>query len=323
MSNTHAGMPVGRGLTYLAVAGATWGTTGATADLLYRSSDLGPAAVSFWRYVSGLVLLLSAQAVQRFPSGRRNRQTALSRGRRLLLHCGTGLGLAVFQTAYFGAVQVTGLAVGTVVTLGAGPVVIAMGARLILGERLGRGGVMAVAGAVGGLAVLVLGDQGGTVRPLGVVLALLSAGGYAVATLLARWTGRGGSGEDPTVLTAWAFGVGAVVVLPLAAAEGLAPHAAHPGRVLALVAYMAAVPTALAYPLYFAGAAVVRAATVSVIMLIEPLSAAVIAVTLFGEQLTVATLSGMALLLSGVVCLAMAEARFAVAAPCPDENVIT
>ena len=49
-----------------------------------------------------------------------------------------------------------------------------------------------------------------------------------------------------------------------------------------LLAYVAAVPTALAYALYFAGAAVVRAATVSVIMLLEPVSAAVIAVTLAG-----------------------------------------
>ncbi|MEE1813496.1 hypothetical protein PUR59_00305, partial [Streptomyces sp. SP18ES09] len=37
---------------------------------------------------------------------------------------------------------------------------------------------------------------------------------------------------------------------------------------------------ALAYALYFAGAAVVRAATVSVIMLLEPVSAALIAVSL-------------------------------------------
>ena len=46
----------------------------------------------------------------------------------------------MFQTAYFASVEATGLAVATVVTLGAGPVLIALGARLALGERLGRGG---------------------------------------------------------------------------------------------------------------------------------------------------------------------------------------
>lgn len=57
--------------------------------------------------------------------------------RRLVRVLGTGIGLTVFQSAYFAAVEATGLAVGTVVTLGAGPVLIAVGARLTMGERLG------------------------------------------------------------------------------------------------------------------------------------------------------------------------------------------
>jgi hypothetical protein len=45
----RAPLPVRRGLTLLAAAAAAWGTTGATVDLVYRSTDLGPSAVSFWR----------------------------------------------------------------------------------------------------------------------------------------------------------------------------------------------------------------------------------------------------------------------------------
>ncbi|GAA3308407.1 hypothetical protein GCM10020295_70350 [Streptomyces cinereospinus] len=104
----------------------------------------------------------------------------------------TGLGLAVFQTAYFAAVSATGLAVATVVTLGAGPVLIALGARLVLRERLGRAGVLAVAGALTGLAVLVLGGGDTAVRPWGVALALLSAAGYSAMTLFTRYWGRHG-----------------------------------------------------------------------------------------------------------------------------------
>src|SRR5216683_7925763 len=110
-------------------------------------------------------------------------------------------------------------------------------------------------------------------------------------------------------MTMWAFGVGAVVLLPFAAQEGLLPHAANPAPVIILLGYAAAVPTALAYPLYFAGAAVVRAASASVIMLTEPVVAAFIAVTLLGERLTPATLTGTLLLLFAVAGLAMAEAR--------------
>ena len=236
--------------------------------------------------------------------------TAEPRRRRLLRILGTGIGLTVFQSAYFAAVQETGLAVGTVVTLGAGPVLISVGARLTMGERLGRGGLVAVTGALAGLAVLVLGGGGGTVRPAGVALALLSAAGYAAITLLTRWLGRGGGG-DALATTAWAFGIGAVGLLPMAVVEGLLPHTEELARVIWLLVYVAAVPTALAYALYFAGAAVVRAATVSVIMLLEPVSAALIAVTLLDERVTAATAVGTLLLLAAVAGLAAAETRTA------------
>ncbi|MFC8368010.1 MULTISPECIES: DMT family transporter [unclassified Streptomyces] len=305
MSNAVSGLPVGRGLLYLIVAGAAWGTAGAAASLVYRTSDMGPVTLSFWRCAVGLVLLLAVR-----PLSRRRPRTAAPEplGRRVLRAGATGIGLAVFQTAYFAAVSATGLAVATVVTLGAGPVLIALGARLTMGERLGRGGLAAVAGALAGLVVLVLGGGETTVDPWGVLLALLSAAGYSAMTLLTRWWGRDG-GTDSSGRTVGAFAVTTLVLLPFAAVEGLVPHTDAPGTLLFLLAYVASVPTALAYGLYFAGAAVVRSATVSVIMLLEPVSAAVLAVALLGERLTAATLAGTLLMLGSVAGLAVGEAR--------------
>lgn len=309
-SSTASGLPVGRSLFYLVVAGVAWGTAGAAASLVFEASDLGPLALSFWRCLGGLVLLAGVHALRR----RRTSSTtapAEPRRRRLLRILGTGIGLTVFQSAYFAAVDQTGLAVGTVVTLGAGPVLIALGAKLTMGERLGGGGVAAVSGALAGLVVLVLGGEGGSVRPAGVALGVLSAAGYAAITLLTRWLGRDGGGADALSTTMWTFVVGAVGLLPFAVVEGLLPHTAEPARVGLLLVYVAAVPTALAYALYFAGAAVVRAATVSVIMLLEPVSAAVLAVTALGERLTGATVAGTVLLLVAVAGLALQEARLA------------
>ncbi|MEU3483083.1 DMT family transporter [Streptomyces sp. NPDC033754] len=306
-NSSESALPVGRSLLYLIVAGIAWGTAGAAASLIFRVSDMGPLALSFWRCVGGLVLLLGALALR--PRRAVARTAGEPRGRRTARILGTGIGLTVFQIAYFAAVQDTGLAVGTVVTLGAGPVLIAVGARLAMGERLGRGGLLAVTGALAGLAVLVLGGGAEEVRPLGVGLAVVSAAGYAAITLLTRWLGRDGGGTDALATTTWAFAIGAVGLLPPAAAEGLVPHTDAPVQVVLLLVYVAAVPTALAYALYFAGAAVVRAATVSVIMLLEPVSAALIAVSLLGEQLTGAIVLGTLLLLVAVTGLAFAEAR--------------
>ncbi|MFD6185898.1 DMT family transporter [Streptomyces goshikiensis] len=291
----------GRSLLYLVIAGTAWGTAGAAASLLFLASDLGPLSLTFWRCAGGLVVLLGVLAVRRRP-----RRAARPSVGSLVA---TGLMFTLFQAAYFAAVQATGLAVGTVVTLGAGPVLIALGARHWMGERLGSGGVVAVGGALAGLVVLVLGSGGGEVRPAGVGWALLSAAGYAGMTLRARWLGQRGAGGDPLVTTVWSTGVGAVCLLPFAVVEGLLPHTVELGRVVWLLVYVATVPTALAYALYFTGAASVRAATVSVIMLIEPVSAAVIAVLLLGERLTGAVVLGTVLLLAAVGALIAAEAR--------------
>ncbi|MFE9439044.1 DMT family transporter [Streptomyces sp. NPDC006602] len=308
MSNAASGLPIGRGLLYLIVAGVAWGTAGAAASLAYGASDIGPVALSFWRCTAGLVLLLAARLLRtggtrtavREPLGRKVRRAGV-----------TGVGLALFQTAYFASVEATGLAVATVVTLGAGPVLVALGARLTLGERLGRGGALAVVGALAGLGVLMLGGLGGgdaSVRPWGVLFGLVSAGGCCVMTLVLRVRGRDG-GADAASTSVWTFGVTSLCLLPFALAEGLVPHTTEPGLLLGLLAYIAAVPTALAYALYFAAAAVVRSTTVSVIMLLEPVGAAVLAVALLGERLTATTLAGTLLMLGSVAGLAVAEAR--------------
>ncbi|MFH8486607.1 DMT family transporter [Streptomyces longisporoflavus] len=304
-SDAASGLSVGRGLFYLIVAGTAWGTAGAAAALVFRASDMGPVSLSFWRCAGGFVLLYAVRLVR---ARRRSAYAAVSvpLRQRLPRIVATGVALAVFQTAYFAAVESTGLAVGTVVTMGAGPVLIAIGARLTMGERLGGGGIVAVAGALAGLVVLVLGDGGASVRPAGVGWGLLSAAAYATMTLLTRWWGRDGS-ADSSDTTVWSFAVVSVCLLPLAAVEGLVPHAADPARTGIFLLYIVVIPTAVAYALYFAGAAVIRSATVSVITLLEPLSAAVIAVLLLGEALTVPTVLGTLLMLAAVTGLAAAE----------------
>ncbi|MFI1257958.1 DMT family transporter [Streptomyces netropsis] len=309
-----AGPSVGRGLLYVAFAAAAWGTTGATAALVFDSSGLGPVALTFWRTAGGLVLLLAVGAVRarRAPAGPvRPFEPKRRRAVRTLV---VGVGLTVFQTAYFGAVDGTGIAVGTVVTLGAAPVMVALGGRLLMGERLGAGGRVAVCGALLGLAVLMLGSDGtGAVRPAGVALGLLSAAGYALVTLATRFLGRKGAGADPFTTTLTSFAVGTACLLPLAAVEGLWPHGRELGRTLWLMGYLVTVPTALAYGLFFAGLLVVRGTTVAVVTLIEPVTAAVIAVALLGEHLTAATAAGTAVLLCAVAALAVVEARGAAA----------
>ncbi|WP_233162697.1 DMT family transporter [Glycomyces salinus] len=296
-----------RGLVFLTYTGLSWGTTGAVAELVYRASDFGPMALSFWRQLGGLVLLLAFLAVR--PRASRPVRPLRRLRSRLPLLLGAGVGMAVFQAAYFVAVEATGVAVATIVTLGCGPILTAAGARVLLGERIGHGGLAAVAGALCGLGILVGWNAEGVATTAGITLSVISAAGYATVTLLGRLAGRGPVGEDPFALTVWSFGVGTAVLLPLALAEGIAPAGEGTAAAFGLVGYLAVFTTALAYPLYFAGTARVRAATASVMMLLEPASAAAIAVGFLDEPLTAATALGTLVLLGSIALLAVAESR--------------
>ncbi|MFC7385231.1 DMT family transporter [Sphaerisporangium rhizosphaerae] len=351
---TH--VSVRRGMLYVTVAAAIWGTGGPAAAVLYRVSGLGPVAVSFWRFVFGALLLFAAARLARLGDRRTGithrpaeahvtpakaqvasvqahsqdagirarrphiggRQPAVRvrrpevRGQRLEVRerrsgwAGlvlVGAGLAVSQAAYFGAVAASGVAVATATTLGASPALVALGARLLLAERLGRRGAISMGLALAGLALLMGGPSGGSVTGIG--LALLSAVAYAGVTLLSRHSGR--SDHSRTAGTAmWGFAVGGVLLLPVAAAEGLLPSGGAMASV-ALLGYLGAMPTALAYSLFFAGLASVRATTASVVALLEPAGATVLGVLVLGERLTATSAAGAAVLLASVAVLATGE----------------
>lgn len=89
-------------------------------------------------------------------------RASLAANKRLTLI--TGFGLAVYQTAYFAAVQQAGITVATVVTLGSGPVLVAIGARFMLDERVGAAAAASVRSGVVGL-VLLMRSTGGAAGP--------------------------------------------------------------------------------------------------------------------------------------------------------------
>lgn len=279
-----------RGLMLIGAAAVAWGIGGAVASVLFRTTGLGPVDVSFWRFAiaaTGLIVL------------RRRRTGAVTWSRSAL----TGVGLALYQTAYFGSVQEAGLALGTLITLGAGPILIAVGARYALGEPLTRQTVSATLVALAGLALLA--GRPGTAGPhpiLGIVLALGSAAGYAAMTLLSR-AGAGGGATLPV----YAFGT--LGLLPFAIRDVAVPHEL---TTAAWLLFLGTVPTLLAYRWFFAGLVAVPAATASIVVLLEPVTAAVIAVGLLGEHLTGPAAAGAVLLLAAIALLARGSARDAV-----------
>ncbi|GAA4258915.1 EamA family transporter [Dactylosporangium darangshiense] len=277
-------MAPSKGLFYIALAAVSWGVGGFVAALLYRDSGLGPVAVTFWRYIGGLALL--AALLRKRPN----------LGRTTILN---GLGMALYQTAYYVAIDLGGVGIVTVVTLGSGPVLIALAERTFLRNT------KILAAALLGLALLVVQNPQTGPHPMaGIAVALVSAAGYAGVTLLNR-----AKSDDPYDAALGGFAIGSLALLPLAAFEGLVPRADGLGVTLGLLAFLGAVPTALAYALFFRGLTVVRATTASVVALSEPLAAVALGALVLHEPLTPWSAAGGALLLASVAALALQERR--------------
>ena len=99
------------------------------------------------------------------------------------------------------------------------------------------------------------------------------------------------------------FSIGAVVLLPLLTlvpAGGLVT-----GQGLVLAVYLGALPTALAYTLFARGLKRIGAGETATLTLAEPVTAAALGFIVLGERPGAAALVGAALVLAGLMLLAL------------------
>jgi DME family drug/metabolite transporter len=264
----------------LVLAGVLWGTGGLAGSLLGSLAGLHPLAVAAWRLlVGGAVGCLFVRAR---PRGRAAAKRLLAVG---------GL-FAVFQASYFAAVALSSVSVATMTTIGAAPVVVTLaGARR---RRPGRWTLLSLAGTLVGLVLLRWSpDDSASLGGLG--FALLAAAGFATLTLL---TAEPVEGLEPLPTTAFGCLIGGLLLTPVACWAGmtLPLHA----DVLAVVCYLGAVPTALAYAAYLRGLVDAHPVLGALSAVLEPLTAAVLSAALLGERLSVTAWCGAAVLVAAL-----------------------
>jgi len=272
------------------VAAVCFGTTG-TAQAIGPGAS--PVAVGASRIVlGGLLLVLVARAMGvRVP---RPGPAVLA----------IALGVAVYQLSFFAAVDLTGVAVGTVVAIGTGPAAAGLLGRLVNGERLSARWAVATASAAAGV-LLLAGGGGATIDPGGIALAVIAGVGYATCTVLSKRLLV--AGHAPEGVMAAGFGGAGVLLLPVLLLAGPG-FLATPGG-LGLAVYLGAIPTALAYVLFSRGLRRLSSGETATLVLAEPLTATVLGVIVLGEQPSVAAGIGAGLVLCGLVVLAAPARR--------------
>jgi DME family drug/metabolite transporter len=166
--------------------------------------------------------------------------------------------------------------------------------------------VLALGGSLAGTALLVLGRGAGTVTgsvALGVFFAVACAVGVAIHVMWSRsFAGR----HHPLRPLAVAFPAGVIVLAPLALAGGIS--LSQPALGWTGVLYLAIGPSVVAYLFLQRGLREVTATTASIVTLLEPLVAAILAWIMFDERLGPAGLAGGLMLVAAIAFLSLAPA---------------
>ncbi len=206
--------------------------------------------------------------------------------------------MAAYQLFFFAAVARTGVAVGTVVTIGSSPVLAGVLGLFLRGERPERRWLMATTLAIAGCGQLIFSGSSVSVEPAGVLLALGAGTAYAVYAVSSKGLLEG---RPPDAVMAVVFCLGALFLSPFLFILDLNWLAQARGLVVAL--HLGLVATAAAYTLFARGLTAVPVATAVTLSLAEPLTAGTLGVLLLGERLTTGAVMGVAFLLVGLVLL--------------------
>lgn len=302
--------------TLLVLAAAVcFGTTG-TAQT-FAPDGATPTAVGAARLVLGGLLLALVGLAVAARGGRRGRPgpdvaiptaplVGHARSPRTLtaLVAVAALAMVGYQPAFFAGTQANGVAVGTLVALGTGPLVAGVLEWLVLGRRPTRRWSVATLVAIVGVALLAA-TPGGSVGPAGLASSLAAGVCYAVYAVASKMLLEAGW---PVVrVVSLVFGTGAVLALPILLTGPTAWLGTGSGLAVAL--WLGVVTLAAGYLLFAAGLRHVPAATAATLTLAEPVTAGALGVLLLHETLGLQGWLGVAVVIGAVALLSVPPRR--------------
>jgi len=290
------------GIVLALAAAVLWGTTGTSQHFA------GGHLSSYWIGTLRLVIaaLFFAGLVAATERGTARPRPGDLWQRQLL----AGAAIAVYNLAFFSGVRLAGVAVGTTIGIGSGPLFAGALQALITRRAPVPLWWLGTALAIAGGAAIALGNGGAAPADAGGLLLCLTAGfSYAVYTLTAKSLAGHAS---PARASLWVFGTAAAIALPAAwalAPSGPADLAAAGARTWLVVGWLGIVATGVSYLLFSTALRFISGATGVALALAEPMTAFTLAVLLLGEPLRASGAVGIALILAGLALVIAAERR--------------
>ena len=291
------------GIVLALAAAVLWGTTGTSQH--FAGAHLSPYWIGALRLVIATLFFAGLVAVTEHGATARPRPAGLWK-RQLL----AGAAIAAYNLAFFAGVRLAGVAVGTMVGIGSGPLFAGALQALITRRAPVPLWWLGTALAIGGGAAIALGNGAEAPAHVGGLLLCMAAGfSYAVYTLTAKSLSNHAS---PARASLWVFGTAAAIALPAAwllVPSGPADLGAAGTRAWLVVAWLGVFATGVSYLLFSNALRFISGATGVALALAEPLTAFTLAVLLLGEPLRASGLVGIALILAGLALVITGERR--------------
>lgn len=296
------------GIAFVSVAAVLWGTTGTAQSL--GAGGLSPFWVGAAQLAVSSLFLGALLAASHLRTGRQG-----GAGRRLLPHPVSvglrpawfllaSLGIGGYSIFFYEGVTRTGVAVGTAVAIGSGPIWAGLMQALVLRAPLSilwwSGTLVSVAGG----AAMVMARGGATLSWSGLVLCLLAGLSYAGYALINK---RLVTHMPPRVVNFYVFTGAACLAVPIALLQSGLPQWSL--AAVLVVAYLGVVVSGLAHMLFSIGLRSISGPTGVTLSLIEPVAAFVLAVSIVGEHQPLQSWLGLLAVLAGLMLVIGAEMR--------------
>lgn len=206
---------------------------------------------------------------------------------------------AIFS--YFVSVRYTTVSIA-VLLLYTAPVYVTLLSPLILKENITRRGLLALGLSITGVVMVVWTDEPGGMNIIGISLGLASGLLYALMILTSRYLKDYYNG---TAQATWSIIINIAVFSPFL----LATDAKAIIDNLSLLILFGLVPTAVGSLLFLNGLGLIKAQGASIISLLEPVSAVLLAFIILSEPVSSTTLLGGALILLGAFLVSREDIR--------------
>lgn len=284
---------------YLCGIGAAvcYGTNPLGALYLYEDG-INANSVLFYRFALAVVMLGMLMAARR-------KSLKVSR-RELSLLCALGV---VFSTSsitlYFSFCFMDAGIASTLLFVY--PVMVAVIMALLFKERLPAVSVFAIMLALSGIAMLYHGDGGATLSIRGVMLVMFSSLSYAVYIVVVN---KSPLRMSSMKLTFYVLFFGMLTVLTNSFITGLHIQMLTTPRMWSCAFMLALLPTVFSLVLMTISVHETGSTPTAVMGALEPLTAVVIGVAVFGEQLTPRLAAGIVLILTAVIMIIAGKSLF-------------